>query len=194
MSEPVSALHGRSNRVETPVAAPTALIGIEDTGLRGQITLRGDLESKGFRNAVEQVVGCEVPAALCHVDGKAIWMSPDELLLLMPRDEVQAAVNALSQTLTGVHHMALDVSDARAILRLTGPLVGEVLAKGAPIDCTDRTFLVGKARRTHLGGLAVGIWRLDAETWEVVCFRSYAHHLMAWLEGTSAAGSEVGWR
>ena len=192
MSEPVSPLAHLAPEAEAqPVAGP--LIGIEETGLRGQITLRGDLGSIEIQNAVQQVMGADVPSALTHTDGRVVWMSPDELLLLVPHDQAAAHATALNQALTGVHHMALDVSEARAILRLTGARAGEVLAKGAPCDCSDRGFPVGTARRTHLGGLAVGIWRLDAETWEVMCFRSYAHHLMAWLEATSVPGSEVDW-
>ena len=192
MSEPVSPLAHLAPAAEPePVAGP--LIDIAETGLRGQITLRGDLGSIEIQNAVRQVMGADVPSALSHMDGRVVWMSPDELLLLVPHAEASAHVTALNQALTGVHHMALDVSEARAILRLTGARVGEVLAKGAPCDCSDRGFPVGAARRTHLGGLAVGIWRLDAETWEIMCFRSYAHHLMAWLEATSVPGSEVGW-
>ena len=192
MSEPVSPLAHLAPEAEAqPVAGP--LIGIEETGLRGQITLRGDLGSIEIQNAVQQVMGADVPLPLTHTDGRVVWMSPDELLLLVQHDQAAAHVTALNQALTGVHHMALDVSEARAILRLTGARVGEVLAKGAPCDCSDRGFPVGTARRTHLGGLAVGIWRLDAETWEVMCFRSYAHHLMAWLEATSVPGSEVDW-
>ena len=192
MSEPVSPLAHLAPDTE-PVPAAGPLIGIEETGLRGQITLRGDLGSIEIKNALQQVMGVDVPSALTHIDGRVVWMSPDELLLLVPHAEAAAHVTALNQALTGVHHMALDVSDTRAVLRLSGARVGEVLAKGAPCDFTDRGFPVGTARRTHLGGLAVGIWRLDAETWEVVCFRSYAHHLMAWLEATSVPGSEVGW-
>ncbi len=169
------------------------LIAIEDAGPRGQITLRGDLGSFEIRTALEQVMRCDVPAPLAHSDGKAVWMSPDELLLFVPYAETAAKAEALSQKLAGTHHMAQDVSDARTVLRLAGPLVGEVLAKGVPVDTTIAGFAPGTARRTHLGGLAVALWRVDAETWEIACFRSYAHHLRNWLEATAVPGSEVGW-
>ncbi len=168
------------------------LIGIEDDSARGQITLKADLQDAAVQSAVQEVTGVAVPAALTHSNGDAVWMAPDELLLFVPEGTSAQVTDRLSQILSGVHHMALDVSDARKVLRLTGPLVGEVLAKGAPCDCSDRGFPPGTARRTHLGGLAVGIWRLDADTWEVMCFRSYAHHLTAWLEATAVQGSEVG--
>ena len=172
------------------------LIGIEDTGPRGQITVRGALDTDAMAAAVDEAVGLSLPATLgvTHDGGaRAVWMSPDELLLMTEPAEVAGAITRIGEQLGAAHHMALDVSDVRTVLRLTGPRVGEVLAKGAPCDCSDHGFPVGTARRTHMAGLAVGIWRLDAETWEIVCFRSYAHHLRAWLEHAARSGSEVGW-
>lgn len=172
------------------------LIGIERIGTLGQITLRGDLGSDAIAAAVDEAVGLTMPRVLGLVhDGsaRAIWMSPDELLLVTEPAEVSRALNRVSEQMAGTHHMALDVSEARAVLRLTGPLVGEVLAKGVPCDCSERGFAPGTARRTHLAGLAIALWRLDAETWEVACFSSYAHHLIAWLEQAAQPGSEVGY-
>lgn len=190
MPEAVSALAGRR--------AP-GYIGIEDTGLRGQVALKGDLGSAGVADAVRAAAGVDVPGVRQvtrdggNEDGRAVvWMAPDELLLLVPYAEAGDVAARLREALAGQHHLALDMSDARVVIRLTGAAVGEVLAKGAPPDLSDRAFPPGSARRTHLGGVAVAFWRLGAETWEVVAFRSYAHHLLAWLEDASRPGSEVG--
>jgi sarcosine oxidase subunit gamma len=121
-------------------------------------------------------------------------MSPDELMLFTPYAEAGALVAALDEALAGEHHLAVDVSDARAVIGLVGagvgPGVAEVLAKGAPIDLA--AFPVGAARRTHLGGIAVAFWRKSEDEWEIVCFRSLARHLFDWLVQASREGSEVG--
>lgn len=186
MPEAVSALSGRRS---------AGYVRIEDAGLRGQVALKGDLGGAGIAGAVKELAGVDVPGALqvAHDGGRAaVWMAPDELLLLLPYAQAGDAVARAGEMLGDEHHLALDMSDARVVLRLTGTAAGEVLAKGAPCDLSDRAFPPGTARRTHLGGLAVAIWRLDAETWEVVAFRSYAHHLMAWLEDAARPGAEVG--
>ena len=186
MSEPVSILN-RASAGET--------IRIEDRGLVGQVTLRGDLSSKSLKTAVKAAMGVDVssPLKVALKDGKgAVWMSKDELLLLTAYDQAGALVTALDRALGGDHHMALDVSDARAVISLTGPSVAEVLAKGAPVDLSDAAFPVGTARRTHVGGVAVGFWRKSEHDWEIVCFRSFARHLFDWLTEAAKAGSEVG--
>lgn len=193
MSEPVAPLAAEAT--PEPIVTAEPLIGIEPSGLSGMITLRGDLASKALAGAVDDAVGLTVPGPLsvtANGDARAVWMSPDELLLFCAYAEADATVARIGDRMgSAAHHMALNVSDARVVIRLTGARVGEVLAKGAPCDCSDHGFPVGTARRTHMAGLAVAFWRLDAETWEIVALRSYAHHLHAWLEQAALPGSEV---
>ncbi len=189
MSEPVAPLGGRREE-------PRPGLTIAERGPLGQITLKApDLGTAELAGAVEAVSGLPVPGTLGASFGAertVVWMAPDELLILLPRSAVDGALAALGERLAGAHHMALDVSDARSVIGLTGPDAAETLAKGAPLDFRDAAFPVGRARRTHLGGLAVGIWRRGPEAWELVVFRSYAHHLFDWLTVAGAEGAEVG--
>ncbi len=188
MSEPRSTL----NRA---VAVEGQSIRIEDRGPVGQVTLRGDLSSAALKKAVKAGVGVDVPGPLrAAFDGDrgAVWMSPDELLLFTAYDQAGVLAAALGAALAGKHHMAIDVSDARAMITLAGSGVAEVLAKGAPVDLSPAAFPVGAARRSHIGGVAVGFWRKDGDVWEVVCFHSFARHLFDWLVESSVDGSEVG--
>lgn len=186
MSEPISTL----NRAE---AGAGHTIRIADRGPVGQVTLRGDLGAAKLKKAVKAGTGVDVPGPLAcafSAEGGAVWMSPDELLLFTTYDEAGAMVAALDEALAGTHYLAVDVSDARAVIAIEGAGVAEVLAKGAPLDFS--TFPVGHARRTHLGNVAAGIWRRSETDWEVVCFRSFAKHLFDWLSISAREGGEVG--
>ena len=188
MSEPVSVLDGTA-------ASDGLTIAIADRGPVGQITLRADLSDQAVADAVHRVTGAEMPGTWqCRIGDAghgAVWMSPDELLLLVPYAEAEAKVAQLSGALGTRHHMAVNVSDARVVLSLTGARVAEVLSKGAPVDLFDTAFPVGSARRTHLAEIAVGFWRTGPEDWEIVCFRSYARHLFDWLTASAVEGAEV---
>ena len=167
-------------------------IEIETANPGGQVTLRADLSDPAVVAALKDVADLDMPETLKVTQNGAargVWMSPDELLLFVP--DSAAAVAGFAAALDGHHHMALDVSDARTVLRLSGDGVGEVLAKGAACDVSDHGCPPGTARRTHVAGLAVGFWRLDAKTWEIVCFRSFAHHLKSWLATAATEGSQV---
>ena len=188
MSDPVSTL----NRA-TAEAGQT--IRIADRGPVGQVTLRGDLSSAALQAAVTKATGMGVPGPLMAAfdeDTGAVWMSPDELLLFTEYTQADELAAAFGKALGGQHHMALNISDARAVITLSGAGVAEVLAKGAPLDLSASAFPTGTARRTHIGGVAVGFWRKAENEWEIVCFRSFARHLFDWLVAASKEGSEVG--
>jgi len=188
MSKPVSTLAGAT-------AEDGHFIRVADRGLVGQITLRGDLLSPTLQGAVYDLTGAPVPGIwgvnLGSAGRRVVWMSPDELLILLGYDDVADAIATLEQQFAGEHHLALDVSDARAVILLEGAEVAEVLMKGMPVDFRDHAFGVGLSRRSQLGGVAVGVWRLGPEKWELVCFRSYAGHVFDWLAASSVEGSQV---
>jgi sarcosine oxidase subunit gamma len=183
MSDPVSVLGGR-------VAG--GAVTVRDAGLVGMVTLRGDLAA--LAGAVREVAGVDVPGVnrvAMNGDRGAVWMSPDELLVMVPYVEAGAAVAALDAALASVHHLAVDVSDARAVMRLEGAGAREVLGKLSPADLTPAAFGPGQVRRSRLGQVAAAFWCEAEDRWTVVCFRSvgdYAFKLLA----QSAADGAVG--
>ncbi|RED12807.1 sarcosine oxidase subunit gamma [Pontivivens insulae] len=186
MSDPVTGLKG---------AHFTGDISVTDAGLIGMISIRGDFNAPAFRNAVAAVTGHAVPetrAISGDATGGLAWMSPDELLYFCSYAEAPSKADALSDQLTGTHHMVAVISDARAVFRLSGAGVRDVLAKGAPVDLDPARMGAGEIRRTRLGQVAVAFWFAERDVVELVCFRSVAGFVMDWFEVTAHAGSEVG--
>jgi sarcosine oxidase subunit gamma len=108
-------------------------------------------------------------------------MSPDELMLFVPLADIRLRLQALGAGLAGVHHLALDVSDARAVFRVEGPAARRVIAAGAPVDLAPEAFWPGDFRRTRLGEVAAAIWMRDPAAIELMCFRSVADFVADWL-------------
>lgn len=142
----------------------------------GQITLRGDLTSPAFAEALS--VPIPEPRRITTGDVRLAWMSPDELLAFCPRDRVQALVADVSRALEGQHHLACDVSDARAVFRLSGaePRVRETLAKLSPADFRPDRLPRGEVRRTRLAQVPAALW-FDEGSATVICFRSVATYV-----------------
>lgn len=183
MSNAVSALNGR--------IAPGE-VTIRDAGLRGLITLRGDLTDKSLRSVCKALTGLAVPdiGRIVQDGAKALcWMSPDELLVLLPYAEAAAAIAQIDKALAGKHYLAVDVSDARALITAEGRFAREVIAKLAPIDLHPDSFVPGMMRRTRLAQAAAAVWMPDADTVEVICFRSVAEYLFDLLAKSAKAGA-----
>ena len=187
MSEAVSALGGR--RFD-------GIATIEDCGLSGMITLRGDMGLAAVRKAVTAGSGCAVPGirkATFGESGTALWMSPDEMMVLCPYDETDARLAAMTKALGKSHALAVNVSDARALLRVSGPKAREVLAKLSPVDLSPEAFGPGDLRRSRIAQVAAAYWMEDAESFRVICFRSVAEYVFGVLKVAAAQGSEVGY-
>jgi sarcosine oxidase, subunit gamma len=149
---------------------------VRETGPLGMITLRARPDAPGLAKAVKLATGCALPAqrAIVEKDGRAAaWMSPDEYLLLLPRADVPKALADLAKALKDQHHLAADVSDARAVFSVTGPKADEVVARLAPLDFA--LLPEGEIRRTRLAQVACALWRQGGGL-TIITFRSVARY------------------
>lgn len=182
MSEPVSALGG---------ASYNGFAAIREIGPLGMITLRAKAGTKGLDKAIKAAVGTKVPALRRMEwagDRGCGWMSPDEFLLVLPYAETAAALAAVAKALAGEHHLAADVSDARAVFRVEGTKAGQVMAKLSPVDLA--ALEPGELRRTRVAQVAGAFWA-DETGYTLVCFRSVAAYVMGLLEHSARPGSEL---
>lgn len=187
MSDPVLPLGGASFE---------GLCHIAEHGPQGAVLIRGDLSTADLKNAATGLTGVDMPGqrgAAGNGERGILWMSPDELLLLLPRAEAQRAVTDLQGQMGAAHALVTDVSDMRAHFLLTGPMVREVLAKLSPADLAPGAFAPGDLRRTRIGQVAAGLWMRDAQRVQLFCFRSVAEYMFALLRTAAAPGSAVGY-
>jgi sarcosine oxidase subunit gamma len=101
-------------------------------------------------------------------------------------------VAALNAALAGEHALVVNVSDARAVFRVTGPRCREVMAKLTPANVATDAFAPGQWRRTRLAQVAAAFHMPDAESFEIVCFRSVAQYMFDLLSNAARTGGEVG--
>ncbi|MEM8786799.1 MAG: sarcosine oxidase subunit gamma family protein [Pseudomonadota bacterium] len=159
---------------------------------RGMLTLRGDLTALG--RVATAVTGLGMPEArriLFDGERAVAWMAPDEVMLMLPVQEVAAALETARAGLTKVPHLLADVSDARVVFRVAGPGAREVLAKGMPVDLAPDRFAEGEIRRSRLGEVAAAVWAREGAI-EVMCFRSVADFVEDWLRHAARRGSLPG--
>lgn len=188
MSSAVSALGGVSwsDGIATIVEAP----------LQGMITLRADLSDKAVRKVLKSVAKVDVPGPR-EANGVGerglCWMSPDEILVLCPYASVAEDLATIQSALAGIHALAVDVSDARAMFSVKGSAAREVMAKLAPVDLAPGHFEPGMFRRTRIAQVAAAFWMPNDETFQIVCFRSQAQYMFDLLKVAAQKGSGVGY-
>ena len=183
-----------SNSISQANAPFEGYVTVSADAPMGMLTLRGDLSSKPFITALKKSVSTDLPSAcqITHDEKMSVaWMSPDELLILTPYDQVAGLQAKLQKALGKKHFLLADVSDARVSFTLSGDKVREVIAKLAPVDLAPDHFAPGMFRRTRFGQISAAFWLLSETEVRVICFRSVAEFMFNQLSAAARPGSEV---
>lgn len=167
-------------RIDGPLTDAPAMIG-----------LRGDLSDAGVSAAIAAATGCAAPEPrrITSAGARRLgWMSPDEAILMLPRDDLADVLDALRDRLAGLHHLVVDVSDMRAMFDIIGPRADQVLMKLTPADLAD--IAPDELRRSRVAQVAAAFWRIDGG-WRLVCFRSVAVYMRDLLDNAAQAGGAL---
>lgn len=165
---------------------------LEGFGLASVIAAPGG--SAALSRIFEARLGLALPTAPRIVRAAAhdtVWAGPDQWLLrAASRDGFAALLDELS-----AHAAVSDQSDARAMLKLAGRRVRDVLAKGVMLDLHPAAFAVGDVALTNVAYVGVHLWRLEdtseGPAFEITVPRSMAGSFWSWFV---ASASEFGCR
>jgi sarcosine oxidase, subunit gamma len=184
---------------ESPLAhrhAPEGLsIDLREIKDRGMIDVRGIASDKKFMAAAKKVLGLELPktprSSASWGDVKALWLSIDQWLILCPRAKAAELTAALTAELSSIHSLAVDVSDMRAVIRLEGEGVREVLLKGSSLDLLDDDYKPGAVRRMRYAEIAALLHVVEDTVFDLYVFRSYADYAWDFLLATAREASKI---
>lgn len=173
-------LVGIKAQLVAAVGRPAAEFSLVERAFMTHVTLRGDIASPAFKQAVEQVLQLALPAARGMTTSQrgcsAVWMGPDEWLIQSVEETGPELETALRQALQGVHHAVVDVSSGYTVFELAGRRVRDVLAKGCPLDLHPRVFAVGEATQSHFFKAGITVLHIAEARYQLVVRRSFAEY------------------
>ncbi|MBY8823416.1 sarcosine oxidase, gamma subunit [Sphingomonas colocasiae] len=107
-----------------------------------------------------------------HADRHALWLGPDEWLILAPEPfaataDVWAAIGA----------SFVEVSDRQVALQLSGAGADTCLAGGCPLDLALPAFPIGACARTVFHKAEIIVWRTGSSRFQVEIGRSFAPYV-----------------
>ena len=146
------------------------------------------LSFRGGEEAAEacgRAFGCVLPRAGCRADERgdraALWLGPDEWLLLAPEGDGSALSAAIEAALADVPHSLVDVSHRQVAFRVEGREAATLLNAGCPLDLDASAFPAGMCTRTVLAKCDVVLWRRGPELFRLEVNRSFADYLAGFL-------------
>jgi sarcosine oxidase, subunit gamma len=152
--------------------------------------LRGNA---AVRAAAEQALTLQLPASPCRaaLDGEraALWLGPDEWLLIAADGSAASLAAALDEALQALPHSLVDISHRQIALAVKGPAAATLLAAGCPLDLDERAFPVSMCTRTVLARAEIVLWRTGTQVFRIEVWRSFAGYVSAFLaEATLGIG------
>jgi methylglutamate dehydrogenase subunit D len=112
------------------------------------------------------------------------WAGPDQYYVY----DVQFA--DLKRKLESLASVS-DQSHGRVMMRIDGPKVRAVLAKGTPVDLHEQEFPIGKSALTQMAHVSVHLTRTGADEFTLSVFRGFSESFWEWLTSQAA---EVGYQ
>lgn len=143
--------------------------------------LRGDA---AVQAAGAGALGLSAPARLAASAGEgcaALWLGPDEVLLIAFEADAGAVRDRLAAALAGHLHSLVEVSQRQIGLVLSGRRAARVLSSGCPLDLRLAAFPVGMATRTLCAKSEIVLWRQAEDRFHVEVWRSFSPYLADYL-------------
>jgi sarcosine oxidase subunit gamma len=136
--------------------------------------------------AAANALGFALPIQPCRAAESgglaALWLGPDEWLVIGPEHGHADLPERLAAALAGVPHALTDVSHRNAGLVISGPAAAFVLNHGCPLDLSLQAFPVGMCTRTLVGRTEAVVWRTGESAFHLEVWRSFIPYLTAFLD------------
>jgi sarcosine oxidase, subunit gamma len=155
---------------------------LSEAPLAARFILRG---AEAVRVACGMAFAAEPPSDLGPAGGSAgraaLWLGPDEWLLIADGEDAADIGEVLESVLEGTAYSLVDVSHRQIGLLAAGPAAKRVLNAGCPLDLGLKAFPVGFATRTVFDKVEIVLWRRAETTFHIEIWRSFAPYLVASL-------------
>lgn len=183
------------------LAAQSAFTDLKSTShaafaidIRDDMTIASIASAKGkveeIKAAIQAAYSVTLPDKPVRVAGDGIafiWHGPGQWMALADRGPNDRDLELeLKPVLAGLAAV-VDQSDGRAVVRVSGSRVRDVLAKGIAIDLHPSAFKANSVAITHAAHIGIVIWQLDEQpAYEIAMFRSFADSFATWLTHSAA--------
>ena len=179
-----SALAGYAERFAAVSAASGGELSIRERPFVSQLNLRAGSDAAVIQRFAA-VLGFPLPTVPNSVasleDRRALWLGPDEWLIVGPDGQQAAIEQELRNGLNGAFGSVTDVSANRTLLEIRGAKARVRLAHGIAIDLDPRSFGPFRCAQTLLAKAQVIIECRDESGLILYVRASFATYAADWL-------------
>jgi sarcosine oxidase subunit gamma len=148
-----------------------------------RLAFYGAAEARALATRVWGTGFSDEPLRAVHAGERAaLWVGPDEYLLLAPEDvDPSALARRLDEAVGIVPHALVDISHRQTAFEIRGPRAESILAGACPLDLDLAEFPVDMCTRTVFAKADIVLWRRDAATFHIEVWRSFSDYVTGLL-------------
>jgi sarcosine oxidase subunit gamma len=165
-------------------------ISIRELPFVWQLNLRADPRDAGVMQRLAGALAFALPVTPNTVaskgDRRAMWLGPDEWLIVEPDGGQTALERGLRDALGEAYGAVTDVSANRTLLEIRGSMARDLLAHGVSIDLDARSFGPGRCAQTLLAKAQVFVERRDESAFVLYVRASFASYVANFLLDAAA--------
>ncbi len=147
-----------------------------------RFSFRGSVQAAALAGSI---FGPALPVGACrasdHGERAALWLGPDEWLLLAPEAEETDTVASIAEAMGPEPYALVNISHRNVGLEITGPQAAALLAAGCPLDLHELAFPAGMCTRTILAKAEIILWRTASERFHLEVWRSFVPYVWDFL-------------
>jgi sarcosine oxidase subunit gamma len=160
----------------------TVTVAMLPRALRFAVRADGDAVA-----AIGAAFGVALPVEACRAnvgdDGRAaLWLGPDEWLLVAPEGEAAELQARIAEGLAATPASVVEVSDRNVAIAIEGAEAAVAVNGFNPLDLALSAFPVGMCTRTVFGKAEAVLWRTGAEAFRIEVWRSFAPYVLGCLD------------
>ena len=147
-----------------------------------RLSIRGGERAIGLIGAA---VGIGLPQEACRAATAgplaALWLGPDEWLLIAEAEMESLLPAGINEALGGEPASVVDISDRQVAMEVEGSAAAEILNAFNALDLDESAFPVGMCTRTLFGKAEIILWRTAPEAFRIEVWRSFAPYVLGCL-------------
>jgi sarcosine oxidase subunit gamma len=136
-------------------------------------------------DAIGRAFGVALPREACRAaaggDRAALWLGPDEWLLIAPDREATSLMAAMGEALGPEPASLVEISDRQVAVEVAGEEAAEAINAFNALDLDAQAFPVGMCTRTLFGKAEIVLWRTAPQTFRLEVWRSFAPYVQGCL-------------
>jgi len=182
-----SPLADYADRFSALSTASNGELAIREFPFLSQVNFRGEpSDAELMKRIASRLGGLALPrvpnTVLRRAERRALWLSPDEWLIVGPENQQDTINQALRVGLAGAFGSIVDVSANRTVIEVRGARARDLLAHGVSIDLDEKAFDPGRCAQTLLAKAQVIVERRDeAAAFYLYVRSSFASYVADWL-------------